>query len=111
VLSAVEFIDVAIPRGSQGLIDFVRDNAKVPVIETGAGVVHTYVDRSADLGKAESIVFNAKTRRVSVCNALDTLLLHRDLLPQLPSRHSRRCRSVFRSGCPLSGITGASHRE
>ena len=85
ILNAVGYIDLAIPRGSQGLIDFVRDNASIPVIETGAGIVHTYVDASADLDKAKAIVTNAKTRRVSVCNALDTLVLHRDLLPELPA--------------------------
>jgi len=85
ILQAVESIDLAIPRGSKGLIDFVRDNARIPVIETGAGIVHTYVDASADLEKALAIITNAKTRRVSVCNALDTLIIHRDLLPQLPA--------------------------
>ena len=84
ILQAVGYIDLAIPRGSKGLIDFVRDNAIIPVIETGAGIVHTYVDASADLQAAKAIITNAKTRRVSVCNALDTLLLHRDLLPALP---------------------------
>lgn len=84
ILNAVGYIDLAIPRGSQGLIDFVRDNASVPVIETGAGIVHTYVDASADLDKARAVITNAKTRRVSVCNALDTLILHRDLLSKLP---------------------------
>jgi len=85
ILQATDSIDLAIPRGSKGLIDFVRDNARVPVIETGAGIVHTYVDATADLEKAKAIITNAKTRRVSVCNALDTLILHRDLLPALPS--------------------------
>jgi glutamate-5-semialdehyde dehydrogenase len=84
ILQAVGIIDLAIPRGSRGLIDFVRDNARIPVIETGAGIVHTYVDASADLDKAEAVVTNAKARRVSVCNALDTLVLHRDLLGELP---------------------------
>lgn len=84
ILQATESIDLAIPRGSKGLIDFVRDTARVPVIETGAGIVHTYVDASADLDKAKAIVTNAKTRRVSVCNALDTLLIHRDLVSSLP---------------------------
>jgi glutamate-5-semialdehyde dehydrogenase len=84
ILDAVDTIDLAIPRGSQGLIDFVRDNAKIPVIETGAGIVHTYVDASADLHKARAVITNAKTRRVSVCNALDTLVLHRALLGDLP---------------------------
>jgi glutamate-5-semialdehyde dehydrogenase len=85
ILQAVGLIDLAIPRGSRGLIDFVRDNARIPVIETGAGIVHTYVDRSADLDQAAAIITNAKARRVSVCNALDTLVLHRDLLPHLPA--------------------------
>lgn len=85
ILQATECIDLAIPRGSKGLIDFVRDNARIPVIETGAGIVHTYVDASADLAKAKAIITNAKTRRVSVCNALDTLILHHDLLPELPA--------------------------
>jgi glutamate-5-semialdehyde dehydrogenase len=84
ILRAVDTIDLAIPRGSKGLIDFVRDNARIPVIETGAGIVHTYVDRSGDLKKARAIITNAKSRRVSVCNALDTLVLHRELLPELP---------------------------
>ncbi len=84
ILGAVGIIDLAIPRGSRGLIDFVRDNARIPVIETGAGIVHTYVDESADFVKAEAVVTNAKARRVSVCNALDTLVLHRALLPRLP---------------------------
>jgi glutamate-5-semialdehyde dehydrogenase len=84
ILQAVGYIDLAIPRGSKGLIDFVRDNASIPVIETGAGIVHTYVDASADLNQAQAIITNAKTRRVSVCNALDTLLLHRELLGELP---------------------------
>jgi glutamate-5-semialdehyde dehydrogenase len=84
ILQATDTIDLAIPRGSKGLIDFVRDNARIPVIETGAGIVHTYVDASADLAKAKVIITNAKTRRVSVCNALDTLILHRDLLSALP---------------------------
>lgn len=84
ILQATGIIDLAIPRGSRGLIDFVRDNARIPVIETGAGIVHTYVDASADLTKAAAIITNAKSRRVSVCNALDTLVLHQDLLPDLP---------------------------
>lgn len=84
ILQATETIDLAIPRGSKGLIDFVRDNARIPVIETGAGIVHTYVDASADLAMAKTIITNAKVRRPSVCNALDTLVIHRDLLNQLP---------------------------
>lgn len=75
MLTAVKYIDVIIPRGSQQLIDFVRDNAKVPVIETGAGVCHTYVEKTANLEKAAAIVVNAKVSRPSVCNALDTILV------------------------------------
>jgi len=85
ILQATDSIDLAIPRGSKGLIDFVRDNARVPVIETGAGIVHTYVDASADQARAKAIITNAKVRRPAVCNTLDTLILHRDLLPVLPS--------------------------
>lgn len=84
LLGAVGFVDVCIPRGGRRLIDFVRDNARVPVIETGAGVVHAYFDLTADLEMGRGIVANAKTRRVSVCNALDTLLVHRGRLGTFP---------------------------
>lgn len=85
MLNAVGLIDVVIPRGSSRLISFVRDNARVPVIETGAGVVHTYFDADGDLEKGSQIVCNAKTRRVSVCNALDCLLVHDSRLNDLPA--------------------------
>lgn len=84
LLQATDYVDVLIPRGSQSLINFVRQHAKVPVIETGAGIVHTYFDETADLEKGQAIVANAKTRRVSVCNALDCLLIHQDRLADLP---------------------------
>lgn len=83
LLEAVDFVDVIIPRGSQGLIDFVRQNSKVPVIETGAGIVHTFLDESANLEKAKAIIFNAKTRRPSVCNSLDCLVVHQNRLADL----------------------------
>ncbi len=83
MLNAVGYVDIIIPRGSQGLINYVRENAKVPVIETGAGIVHTYFDRFADLEKGKQIIANAKARRVSVCNALDCLLIHEERLPDL----------------------------
>lgn len=83
MLNAVQYVDIIIPRGSQGLINYVRENAKVPVIETGAGIVHTYFDKSGDVAKAAAIVHNAKTRRVSVCNALDCLLIHQEKLADL----------------------------
>lgn len=83
ILEADEYIDTAIPRGSQGLINFVRENARIPVIETGAGIVHTYIDEHADIEKARQIVRNAKTRRVSVCNALDCLIIHESQIARL----------------------------
>ena len=83
MLQAVGYIDICIPRGGKRLIQAVRDKARVPVIETGAGVVSTYIDSEADIKIAADIVLNAKTRRVSVCNALDCLLVHSALLPQL----------------------------
>ncbi|WP_066629666.1 glutamate-5-semialdehyde dehydrogenase [Labilibacter marinus] len=83
LMNAVGYVDILIPRGSQNLINSVRENANIPVIETGAGIVHTYVDATADLKKATSVVVNAKTRRVSVCNALDCLVLHKDQLSNL----------------------------
>ncbi len=85
MLTAVGYIDLCIPRGGRRLIDFVRDNARVPVIETGAGVVHTYFDKDGDLEMGRRIVCNAKTRRVSVCNALDSLIIHRSRLKDLPA--------------------------
>ncbi|MBK3517463.1 glutamate-5-semialdehyde dehydrogenase [Carboxylicivirga marina] len=84
LMNAVAYVDVLIPRGSQGLINAVRDNAKLPVIETGAGIVHTYFDVSGDLDIGQQVVLNAKTRRVSVCNALDCLVLHQSRLSDLP---------------------------
>lgn len=84
LLKATEFVDLIIPRGGKQLISFVRDNAKVPVIETGAGICHTYFDEFGDLEKGEKIVANAKTRRVSVCNALDCLIVHKNRLADLP---------------------------
>jgi glutamate-5-semialdehyde dehydrogenase len=84
LLNAIGYIDVLIPRGSQQLIDRVRQQSKVPVIETGAGIVHTYFDETADLQKGSEIIFNAKTRRVSVCNALDCLIIHESRLCDLP---------------------------
>lgn len=83
ILVATEYIDCAIPRGSQGLINFVRDNSKIPVIETGAGICHTYVDEFADVQKAKAIVTNSKSRRVSVCNALDCVVIHESQLSGL----------------------------
>ena len=85
MLNAVGYVDLCIPRGGRKLIDFVRDTARIPVIETGAGVVNTYFDKDGDLDMGRAIITNAKTRRVSVCNALDCLLVHQDRLNCLVS--------------------------
>lgn len=84
LLDAVGYVDLVIPRGSLGLINYVRDNARIPVIETGAGICHTYFDESGDKEKGREIIHNAKTRRVSVCNALDCLIIHKKRLADLP---------------------------
>ena len=84
LLNANGFVDLIIPRGSQNLINFVRENASVPVIETGAGICHTYFDEFGDTQKGQQIINNAKNRRVSVCNALDCLVLHQSRLKDLP---------------------------
>jgi glutamate-5-semialdehyde dehydrogenase len=84
MLRAHGYIDLIIPRGSQGLINYVRENATIPVIETGAGICHTYFDEFGDAQKGREIIFNAKTRRPSVCNALDCLVIHESRLADLP---------------------------
>lgn len=85
LLAAVGYVDLCIPRGGKKLIEFVRDNARVPVIETGAGVVHAYFDKDGDIEKGRNIIANAKMRRVSVCNALDCLLVHSERVADIPS--------------------------
>ena len=85
LLGAQGYVDLLIPRGSSSLIRYVRENARIPVIETGAGICHTYFDRAGDTEKGARIVCNAKTRRVSVCNALDCLIVHVDRLGDLPA--------------------------
>ena len=85
LLGAVGYVDLVIPRGGRRLIDYVRDHAKVPCIETGAGVVNTYFDADGELETGRRIVLNAKTRRVSVCNALDCLIVHESRLGDLPA--------------------------
>lgn len=84
LLHARGWVDLIIPRGSSNLINFVRSEATIPVIETGAGVCHTYIDAAANLDYARRITVNAKTRRVSVCNSLDCLLIHRERVANLP---------------------------
>ena len=85
MLNAVGYIDLCIPRGGKKLINFVRDTAKVPVIETGAGVVHCYFDKDGDVKMGKRIITNAKCRRCSVCNTLDTLIIHEQRLNDLPT--------------------------
>lgn len=93
LLSMRQYIDLCVPRGG-GLIDVVLEHAKMPVLIGGVGVCHTYVDKSADIEKAVEIADNAKTRRPSICNALDTLLVHRDVamtyLPKLAQRWAEK---------------------
>ncbi|MFH0776956.1 MAG: glutamate-5-semialdehyde dehydrogenase [Patescibacteria group bacterium] len=94
LLQAKKFVDLVIPRGGRSLIDFVAQNSKIPIIETGASVVHLFVGCSADVDEAVRIIVNSKTRRTSICNALDTLLVHKNiekkllakLLPELEKR-------------------------
>ena len=108
LLEAVGYVDLVIPRGGRRLIDFVRNNAKVPCIETGAGVVNTYFDASGDLEKGIRIVTNAKTRRVSVCNALDCLIVHSSRLGDLPAlleKMSDRV-TIYADGCAYKALEG-----
>lgn len=84
LLHAVGYVDLIIPRGSSSLINFVRTNASIPVIETGAGICHTYFDEFGGTSKGAAIIHNAKTRRISVCNALDCLIIHKNRLADLP---------------------------
>lgn len=93
LLHATDYVDLIIPRGSSNLIHFVRENATIPVIETGAGICHTYFDEFGDLEKGAAIINNAKTRRVSVCNALDCALVHESRLSDLPAL----CRELTKS--------------
>jgi glutamate-5-semialdehyde dehydrogenase len=84
LMHATKYVDLIIPRGGSGLINYVRENSKVPIIETGAGICHTYFDLYGYTGYGEEVIFNAKTRRVSVCNALDCLIIHKERLSELP---------------------------
>jgi len=93
LLNARGYVDLLIPRGSSSLINFVRENARIPIIETGAGICHTYFDEDGSIEKGADIVNNAKTRRVSVCNALDCLLIHEKRLADLPALCSKLAES------------------
>lgn len=109
LLNARGYVDLLIPRGSSNLINFVRQNATIPVIETGAGICHTFFDREGDVKKGTAIINNAKTRRVSVCNALDCLLIDADRLNDLPAL----CRPlpesnviIYADTCTYSALKG-----
>lgn len=109
LLHAVGEVDLAIPRGSRALIDFVRENARIPVIETGAGICHLYFDASGDLEKGQEIIFNAKTRRVSVCNALDCLIVHASRvgdLSQLCGKLAEKNVTIFADEVAFSALAG-----
>lgn len=109
MLNAVGYIDLCIPRGGKKLINFVRDNAKVPVIETGAGVVHTYFDKDGNLEMGKAIVNNGKTRRVSVCNALDCLIVHKDRLndlAELVSMMSAKDVTIYADAAAYTALDG-----
>ncbi|WP_412466707.1 glutamate-5-semialdehyde dehydrogenase [Pedobacter sp. KLB.chiD] len=120
LLRARGFVDVLIPRGSQSLINYVRENSKIPVIETGAGIVHTYFDETGNLEKGKAIIFNAKTRRVSVCNSLDCLLVNENRLNDLPALLSpladgnvtlfadEKCYKVLKSSYPAHLLNQAT---
>jgi glutamate-5-semialdehyde dehydrogenase len=84
LLKAIDYVDLIIPRGGKDLIQFVRENSRIPVIETGAGVCHTYFHKAGDIEKGKAIITNAKTRKVSVCNTLDCLVIDKDRLSDLP---------------------------
>ena len=118
LMALTQYLDVLIPRGGAGLIRSVKENAKVPVIETGVGNCHAYVDASADLRMAAEVVYNGKCSRPSVCNALETLLVHKDIaeqaLPLMQSRLSEKqveLRGCERTRAILPGITPATEED
>ena len=114
LLGAVGLVDLIIPRGSSSLISYVRNNARIPVIETGAGICHTYFDKAGDVAKGAAIVNNAKTRRVSVCNALDCLVIHQDRLADLPEICAALAKSnvvIYADPQSLEALKGAYPAE
>ena len=117
-MALTDYLDVLIPRGGAGLIRSVKENARVPVIETGVGNCHVYVDDSAQVDMAADIVFNAKTSRPSVCNAMETLLVHKDIaekaLPAIQARLDEKqveLRGCERTRAILPGIRAAGEED
>jgi len=102
LLQQEEFVDLIIPRGGEGLIRFVVENSKIPVLKHYKGVCHVYVDQSADLAMAEEICFNAKVQRPGVCNAMETLLVHQSVAPVFLPKMAERyvAAGVELRGCP-----------
>lgn len=118
LMTLTDYLDVLIPRGGAGLIRSVKENARVPVIETGVGNCHVYVDQSADLDMAAEIIFNAKCSRPSVCNAIETILVHEKAapaaLPKIQARLSEKqveLRGCERTRAILPGITPATEED
>ena len=118
LMTLTDYLDVLIPRGGAGLIRSVKENARVPVIETGVGNCHVYVDQSADLDMAAEIIFNAKCSRPSVCNAIETILVHEKAAPAaLPKIQERleekqvELRGCERTRAILPGITPATEED
>ena len=93
------YVDVLIPRGGAGLIKAVVENATIPVIETGTGNCHIYIDKDADIEKAVKIIVNAKTQRIGVCNACESLVIHRDIRESFCRRLQRLCRKKCGNAC------------
>ena len=118
LMALTDYLDVLIPRGGAGLIRSVKENARVPVIETGVGNCHVYVDKDADLDMAADIIYNAKCSRPSVCNAIETILVHRDAaeeaLPKIKARLDEKqveLRGCERARAILPGITPAAEED
>jgi glutamate-5-semialdehyde dehydrogenase len=118
MMQLTEYLDVLIPRGGKGLIQSVVQNSRVPVIETGSGNCHVYVDDSADIAMAAEIIYNAKTSRPSVCNAIETVLVHKDIakkaLPAIKARLDGKqveLRGCERTRAILSGVTAATEED
>ena len=110
LLKTKQGIDCVIPRGGKGLIDFVKENSRIPIIETGASVVHVYVDKSADIKKAVDIVVNAKTRRVSICNTLDVLLVHKSIASKFLPKLADKLLAISKSACLPAGRRSADQQ-
>ncbi len=114
LLNAVGYVDLIIPRGGKSLIEYVRKNSQIPIIETGAGICHTYFDSKGDLQKGIAIINNAKTRRVSVCNALDCLVVNQERISDLPALCATLAQSkvgIYADECAFNALQGSYPEE